>query len=285
MAIFEDSLASLPFGGRNLRLTDPPMTGTDVKVLQFLLTVFRANAVSPSISNYALISGVYDAATAGLVREYQEFYGLTADGVAGPQTFFAFGQGTGPDTTYGGPVFGSRFLAVGSEGGDVVILQNRLNVYAFSQELGGPADGVYGPHTSRAVFQFQGVAANSRGTQDTGLLPDGLVKGDTFDALWIYTYAGGRALFEGRNGLDTLWLQHVLALQGFYPGSFGGYFGSELRGAVETFQRVQGITVDGVAGPETFYAIGSAYGQNPPWPMFIPPGLIPPANQSPGPAS
>ncbi|CAB1129370.1 protein of unknown function [Candidatus Hydrogenisulfobacillus filiaventi] len=82
------------------------------------------------------------------------YFGLPADGVAGPDTYFLFGQGVGPHTTYGGPVYGSRQLGPGTSGKEGIILQNRLNCFqAFS--TGRPAPGTFDNASAEAVLAFK----------------------------------------------------------------------------------------------------------------------------------
>ncbi len=253
MALFDDTFAPYhPFGSRNLSLG---AVGTDVAVVQAVYNLML-NTMNPStgpIGSPISINGHYDSATAQAVRNIQGYFNLSVDGVVGPNTFFVFGQGVGPHTTYGGPVYGSRELSQGNSGGDVTILQNRLNCFRYSRIIGGPASGSFNAATSAAVLAFkQDAAANG----DTGF-PDNSVAGFGFyDATWIYTFAGRRAIETGRNGFDVVFLQVVLRGLGYYSGRINGFYDSATRGAVMAFQRAMSISVDGVVGPVTFYRLG-----------------------------
>ncbi|HEY3315753.1 MAG TPA: peptidoglycan-binding protein [Bacillota bacterium] len=243
----------IPFGSRNLKLTPVLQRGTDVAVLQYLfdvmVDVMPAEPLGPTIS----IDGVFGAATDAAVRRVQSYFRLSVDGIVGPQTFFAFGQGVGPNTTYGGPVFGSRNLSPGMTGGDVKIMQNRLNTFRYSLIVGSPADGLFGPKNKAAVQAFQ---ADAIANGDTDMPTDGNVDGSTFDAFWIYTFAGGRGLFQGRNGLDVTFVQTILKNLGFYAGALDGFYGPKTETAVANFQDSEHISSDGVVGPVTFFHIG-----------------------------
>ena len=46
-------------------------------------------------------------------------------------------------------------------------------------------------------------------------------------------------------------LQNALKQQGYFSGVVDGYFGEGTEDAVRSFQRYNGLTVDGAAGPAT----------------------------------
>jgi peptidoglycan hydrolase-like protein with peptidoglycan-binding domain len=270
MALFEQLFPPVvSFGARTLVGGE---RGTDVAVLQTIYnqSLKVMNPPTP-IGPPVPVTGVYDQATRQAVRAVQSYFDLPADGVVGPDTYFVFGQGVGPHVTYGGPRYGSRTLSLGVSGGDVTVLQNRLNLFRYSSFLGGPADGVFGPRTAEAVRQFQQDAVANG---DTGLAVDGVVGAATGDATWIYTYAGGRGLFVGRNGLDVVFLQLLLQRLGFYSGRIDGFFGAVTRAAVVAFQTAAGIAADGVVGPHTYFALGQRNQVAAPAPMPVPP-LVP----------
>ena len=52
-------------------------------------------------------------------------------------------------------------------------------------------------------------------------------------------------------GSDVTRLQQALTTRGFNPRGVDGSFGNNTRAAVIAFQRAQGITADGVVGPDT----------------------------------
>ncbi|MDA8204834.1 MAG: peptidoglycan-binding domain-containing protein, partial [Thermaerobacter sp.] len=127
MALFDDTFTPYhPFGSRNL---SSGATGTDVAVLRAVydLMLEVMNPPKGPMGSPIPITKVYDAAAVQAVKNIQSYFGLSVDGIAGPNTYFVFGQGVGSRTTFGGPVYGSRQLSEGDTGGDVTILQNRLN--------------------------------------------------------------------------------------------------------------------------------------------------------------
>jgi peptidoglycan hydrolase-like protein with peptidoglycan-binding domain len=276
VARFETTFAPyVPFGSRSLSLGD---SGTDVAVLQAVydLMLQTMNPPQGPMGQPVPITGRFDAATRQAVLNIQSYFGIGTDGVVGPATFFLFGQGVGAFTTYGGPVYGSRQLEPGASGGDVTILQNRLNTFRYAKIIGHPANGVFDSATAAAVVAFkQDAVANG----DDGL-PDNPIAGSGFfDASWLYTFAGGREIRPGRNGFDVVFVQALLAQLGFYGGRITGYYDAATQAAVTRFQSAQGITPDGHVGPVTFYRLGLASDQAAPsplaiaWPPVTPPGV------------
>ncbi|WP_227940303.1 peptidoglycan-binding domain-containing protein [Alkalihalobacillus deserti] len=68
---------------------------------------------------------------------------------------------------------------------------------------------------------------------------------------------GDQTLREGLRHGDVQELQEVLRRTGHFDFQTStGYFGSVTRQAVRDFQRSKGITVDGIAGSQTFNALG-----------------------------
>jgi len=63
-------------------------------------------------------------------------------------------------------------------------------------------------------------------------------------------------LEEGMSGYDVERLQQALTDKGFYNGPIDGTFSPEVKKAVESFQKQQNLTADGVVGPLTLKALG-----------------------------
>lgn len=266
MALFDTTFAPyVPLGSRTLSAGD---SGTDVAVVQavYNLMLKTMNPPEGPMGSSISITGQFDSSTTTAVKNIQAYFGLTADGVVGPQTYFIFGQGVGPYTTYGGPVYGSRQLQQNNSGGDVTILQNRLNCFSYASIIGHPANGDFDEATASAVLAFK---TDAEANGDTGFPVNAIAGYGFYDATWIYTFAGGRAIVSGRNGFDVVFLQALLSHLGYYAGRITGYYDAATLAAVKVFQSAQGITVDGEVGPVTFYNLGLKNSQAAPSPLAI----------------
>ena len=60
----------------------------------------------------------------------------------------------------------------------------------------------------------------------------------------------------GSRGQEVTQIQSKLKRWGYYNGSVDGIYGSQTLAAVKSFQRKNGLTVDGIAGPKTLKAMG-----------------------------
>ena len=60
----------------------------------------------------------------------------------------------------------------------------------------------------------------------------------------------------GSRGSEVTQIQTKLKRWGYYNGNIDGIYGSQTVEAVKYFQRKNGLTVDGIAGPQTLKAMG-----------------------------
>lgn len=60
----------------------------------------------------------------------------------------------------------------------------------------------------------------------------------------------------GSRGSEVTQIQTKLKRWGYYNGNIDGIYGSQTLAAVKYFQRKNGLTVDGIAGPATLKAMG-----------------------------
>ena len=60
----------------------------------------------------------------------------------------------------------------------------------------------------------------------------------------------------GSRGSEVTQIQTKLKRWGYYKGNIDGIYGSQTVEAVKYFQRKNGLSVDGIAGPKTLQAMG-----------------------------
>ncbi|MED1603619.1 peptidoglycan-binding protein [Alkalihalophilus marmarensis] len=160
---------------------------------------------------------------------------------------------------------GDQTLRFGMTHGDVTELQEALKgkgYFNFDR-----ATGYYGTITRDAVRQFQ--ASNN-------LQVDGIAGPQTFRALGA---SGGQApastssnttvsassagiLRVGSRGSAVTSLQQQLRDKGHFSSAVDGVYGPLTQSAVRSFQSAMGLSVDGIAGPQTFNALSSGVVQS-----------------------
>jgi murein DD-endopeptidase MepM/ murein hydrolase activator NlpD len=114
----------------------------------------------------------------------------------------------------------------------------------------GSIDGLLGPQTAAAMRTYQERSRLAR-------LPERRAFSLIVRRL-ARPLLGQRILGFGVTGADVVALQFRLAQHGFPSGRFDGVLGRRTEGAVRRFQRWAGVGFDGVAGPATFAALGTA---------------------------
>ncbi|NJO41983.1 MAG: peptidoglycan-binding protein [Cyanobacteria bacterium CRU_2_1] len=204
----------------------PGDSGSTVSYLQRLLT---------DNGYFVPETGFFGSQTEAAVLSFQSNTpSLAIDGVAGPATFAALEGFT--------PILPGGSLRFGDSGSDVVTLQNLLTDNGYFV----PATGYFGTLTEEQVLAFQ---------RDEGLSVDGIAGSATFAALEGFRpIEPGLVLRFGDSGADVEVLQELLNDNGlFVPVT--GFFGDQTLRVLLTFQRVQGLDADGVAGPATFRAL------------------------------
>ena len=125
-------------------------------------------------------------------------------------------------------------LSVGSSGPNVTSAQYLLRQHGQAIT----ADGAFGPLTESAVRAFQ---------QSRGLTADGVIGPQTWGALVVTVRLGSSG--EAVKAAQTALNKHGYGLV------VDGAFGSATDGAVRTFQSRNGLTVDGVVGPQTWQTV------------------------------
>lgn len=66
----------------------------------------------------------------------------------------------------------------------------------------------------------------------------------------------------GSRGDEVRRIQQKLKSMGYYTGSVDGIYGTQTQSAVKKFQRDNGLTVDGIAGPKTLSYLGISSGSS-----------------------
>ncbi len=232
------------FSSRTLRLQAPYQEGRDVKILQSLLNLLPDCIVHTHLET----DGVFGVDTRNAVSEFQNYFSLNAKGIVSDDTFYYLGHCQGKFSK-GEPVFSSRIIHSSIRGRDVHILQNRLAAYKKTF-LNRPASGKYDIYTSQAIDHIQNDFSIQGET--------GLVGPQTYDTLLLQSPLGGRVLKKGRHGLDTYFLQLYLYQLGYYHPNPDGFFNTVTFKALKDFQHAADIRVDGIAGPQTFLALGNS---------------------------
>ena len=156
-------------------------TGNPILNLQYFITYLsQFYETIPAVA----IDGVFGESTRSAVQAVQRTFGLPADGVVGEATWDALYRAyRGIVTTIpreyveGNAIpYGGVPLRIGSEGDDVLLLQQYLNAIAevYPEVPTVSATGYFGPRTQDAVVAFQTLA---------GITPTGIVSATTWSAI------------------------------------------------------------------------------------------------------
>ncbi len=131
-------------------------------------------------------------------------------------------------------------LRSGDSGNFVYLLQFILNQYNYNLSV----DGIFGSLTLSAVRDFQ---------QNNSLSVDGLVGENTWRTL--LNLSPYPQIKEGSRGAYVKFAQALLESNLIPVGTIDGIFGTKTLSAVEEFQEENGLTVDGIVGPNTWAAL------------------------------
>lgn len=264
------------YPGTALRRGD---SGEDVRIIQRQLTRIAKNY--PAFGKPGT-DGVFGAATEASVKAFQKHFNLTADGVVGRSTWYKISyiyvsvkklaeltsegeEPTGSQDTITGSGYPGTPLRRGDRGTSVEQVQFWLQQLAeFDPDLRSLAvDGIFGSGTETAVKAFQ---------REFGLTADGVVGPATWQKLYeIYADVTnqllapnqrpgvypGTPLRLGSTGRAVREAQFYLVLMSAYYSSIpriniDGEFGPATETAVKAFQKLFGLTQDGVIGPVTW---------------------------------
>ncbi len=252
-------------------------TGAAVATIQNQLIRIRKNyPLIPELTE----DGVFGNTTRAAIRQFQSIFNLTVDGVVGRATWYKINyifvsvkklaeltsEGIeSPDIVSPEP---SVILRYGSTGTYVSLAQFFLNTAAdyYSELSPVAADGIFGSGTRSAVINFQKLR---------GISADGAIGPVTWNELYkvYYSYQNaidpnppypGTILRAGSRGSSVSTLQRMLNVIAYYFTSINeltidGIFGNATRAAVLEFQRLLGLSQDGLVGPQTWRRIVTVY--------------------------
>ncbi|MCL2341542.1 MAG: peptidoglycan-binding protein [Firmicutes bacterium] len=260
-------------------------SGDSVRKMQNYLNRIRVNY--PAIPQITNPNGVFGADTANAVRMFQRTFNLPQDGVIGRGTWYKIVQIfvgvtklaelTSEGQRIGiGEIAPTSTIREGSKGPDVTQLQFILNflsqffndipsviqdsvfgrstrdaVIAFQRKFGLPQDGIVGPATWKLLYQ---VYKNTENNIAPVLPPQPPITPPTSPAY------PGTPLRVGSRGNNVAVMQSYLnRISSKYPSiprlAEDGIFGAGTQSAVIAFQRIFGLTPDGVIGPITWNRI------------------------------
>ena len=256
--------------------------GSAVRVMQQQLNRIRRNY--PAIPQLT-VDGQFGSATQSAVRTFQRIFNLTPDGIVGKATWYKISYiyvavtklaELSSEGSILAPVAGEYPgypLRIGSTGESVEQLQVWLRAagrFYESIPVISAVDGIFGTATENAVKAFQNTF---------NLTADGIVGPMTWRQLQsVYNNlegdinAGasgppvypGELLRVGSRGENVRIMQNYLnAIGRIYTGIptlvADGIYGNATANAVRTFQRLFGLTVDGIIGRITWNRIVTVY--------------------------
>ncbi len=261
----QETLSGSGYPGSPVRRGD---RGNPVTQIQFWLQ--QLAEFTPGLVTLS-VDGIFGAGTERAVLAFQEMEGLTEDGVVGRTTWDALYvqyQSLQNDTNQSPNGYPGQPLRTGSRGDSVRRIQFWLRIIAtnYSTIAAPGVDGIFGPSTESSVRSFQ---------REFGLRADGVVGSATWEKLYqLYSDVTNRLLSPdqrpgvypgsplriGSTGRAVREVQYYLVLMAAYYDSvprivIDGNYGPATARAVEAFQRLVGLSADGVVGPSTWKAL------------------------------
>lgn len=214
---------------------------------------------------------IFGKDTESAVKNFQRDNNLTADGVVGQKTWSTLDKLLANNNQIEKPIAPvppsniitpdikeKPTLRIGSRGIEVVELEQSL--LSLGYFIGNP-NATFDEETEAAVIKFQ---------RRYKLIDDGVVGpttwaaiDDAFSAQPTAPITDSITLKEGSKGDEVKSLQQKLEILGLYDGVIDGNFGSETTEAVKAFQKLNGLTVDGVVGPRMWDVLNTKYNNLP----------------------
>ena len=223
----------------------------------------------------------FDYATEAGVKAFQRRNTSYTDGIAGRETLKTLYSSSASKTSTPSGIIGISLREGSKSTAAVRLLQQKLKSLGYYK---GSVDGSFGAGTTDAVKAFQrGNGLSADGVAGGGTL-NKLFSGSAKtakaaaatptprptpkptatpyrsptpipDNVYVLVtpapYGYYPTLRRGMYGTPVQQMQQALRSQGYYTGVADGYYGEGTENAVRSFQRSNGLEVDGVAGPAT----------------------------------
>lgn len=219
---------------------------------------------------YHTATGFYGTHTRDAVLAYQKANSLLVDGTAGPQTLGTLvksGTVSKPASNSNASSNNSSSsstatMRIGNRGNNVTALQDQLRSLGFFNQS---STGYYGTVTRDAVRSYQrannlqvdGIAgpqtqSNLRGGNSSSAPSNNTsTPAQSKPAETKPSTPSSSTMRLGQRGSNVTDLQQQLRTLGYFNQNPTGYYGEVTRNAVREFQRTNGLSVDGIAGPAT----------------------------------
>ena len=284
-ALYSDASASESTTTSDTGDTSAYATGTNPDTIQYGDSGDKVTALQTALVKLGYstngIDGRFGAGTRKAVIAFQKANGLTADGLAGTQTQNLINSqasaatsdtsGSGSSTTTADSSASSsgftRTLRKGYSGSDVSSVQTQLKalgyytstvdgvygtgtmaaVSAFQKKNSLSADGLVGSKTYAAIFSSSAVSNTSTSTTSDTTTTDSSSSSSTSSDSGSSTYT---SLSYGASGDAVKALQKALKALG-YNVVVDSDYGALTQSAITAFQKLNGLTADGVAGALT----------------------------------
>lgn len=263
----------LLYASRYLRIMDPLMQGPDVQYVQKRLTELGF-FTGP-------VDGVYGPETRDAVIRAQQNFGLAADGIVGPDTYNALGLSPTDDVN----ISPEYLITIDTRNLQLTLSRRGQQVAVYPVAVGAPdtptplgdwkiiqktlnPGGPFGARWMRlnCLWGGYGIHGTDNEASIGSAVSHGCVRMHNNDVIRLYDLVSlgtrvkiignaftGRILRIGVDpGSDVLRVQQILQILGYYRGDLDGFYGPLTEAAVIQFQRDQGITPDGIVGPETY---------------------------------